>query len=145
MEVIKGTIKELDYIVRLALILWPDNSEDELKIDFMELMNNENAVIFLAKEENEYIGFVHCQLRYDYVEGTNTSPVGYLEGIYAMEEFGKKGIGKKLVNYCEEWSRGKGCVEFASDIELENVDSMKFHIRIGFEEVNRLICFAKKL
>jgi len=108
-------------------------------------MENEDAVIFLAREGEEYVGFAHCQLRFDYVEGTSTSPVGYLEGIYVMEEYRKKGIGRELVNCCEEWSRGKGCVEFASDIELDNLDSFAFHVKVGFSEVNRLICFAKKL
>lgn len=146
MEIVKGTISELKDIVRLALMLWPDDySEEEFNVHFMELINNENAVIFLAKEENQYIGFAHCQLRYDYVEGTETSPVGYLEGIYVMKEYRKKGIGKELIGQCENWSREKGCAEFASDIELENVDSFKFHLKVGFKEANRLICFTKKL
>lgn len=145
MKIIKGTANEIKDIVKLALMLWPDNDEDQFTVEFKELVDYEDAVVFLAKEENEYVGFAQCQLRYDYVEGTETSPVGYLEGIYVVEEYRKKGIGKELINYCEDWSRGKGCVEFASDVELDNVDSFRFHLRVGFKEVNRLICFAKKL
>lgn len=146
MEIIKGTMNELKDIVRLALMLWPnDYNEEQFNVHFKKLLNNEDAVIFLAKEQNEYVGFAHCQLRYDYVEGTETTPVGYLEGIYVMEEHRKKGIGKALVDYCENWSREKGCVEFASDTELENVDSLKFHLKVGFKEASRLICFTKKL
>lgn len=145
MKIIKGTANEIKDIVKLALMLWPDNDEDQFTVEFKELVDYEDAVVFLAKEENKYVGFAQCQLRYDYVEGTETSPVGYLEGIYVVEEYRKKGIGKELINYCEDWSRGKGCVEFASDVELDNVDSFRFHLRVGFKEVNRLICFAKKL
>ncbi len=32
-----------------------------------------------------HVGFTQCQLRYDYVEGTKTSPVGYLERILAYD------------------------------------------------------------
>lgn len=36
-------------------------------------------------------------------------------------------------------------IEFASDCELSNEDSLLFHRNIGFEEVNRIICFKKDL
>ena len=36
-----------------------------------------------------------------------------------------------------------GCREFASDCELDNADSFKFHMAVGFEEANRVICFKK--
>ena len=43
------------------------------------------------------------------------------------------------------WAKDKGCTEFASDCELENTGSLKFHIAMGFEEANRIICFKKRL
>ena len=39
----------------------------------------------------------------------------------------------------------KGAEEFASDCELKNTDSLKFHLNIGFKEANRIICFVKNL
>ena len=47
---------------------------------------------FFLKYENDFpIGFAQCQLRYDYVEGTKSSPVGYLEGIFVKEGYRSKG------------------------------------------------------
>lgn len=37
------------------------------------------------------------------------------------------------------------CDEFAGDSELTNEESRVFHLYIGFEETNRIICFTKKL
>ena len=91
------------------------------------------------------VGFAQCQLRHDYVEGTESSPVGYLEGIYVAEEYRKHGIARELLSVCETWAKGKGCAEFASDCELENTQSLQFHLNVGFEEANRIICFTKKL
>jgi len=48
-------------------------------------------------------------------------------------------------NACEIWSKEIGCKEFASDCELENLASFKFHMAMGFEEANRIICFRKML
>jgi len=79
------------------------------------------------------------------VEGTDSSPVGYLEGIFVEEEFRKKGYAKELLASCERWAKEMGCTEFASDCELENTGSLAFHLRMGFMEANRVICFTKKL
>jgi len=85
------------------------------------------------------------QLRHDYVEGTSTSPVGYLEGIYVRPAYRKQGMARKLVSACEAWAREKGCREFASDCLLDNRDSLAFHLALGFMEAGRIICFTKDL
>ena len=38
-----------------------------------------------------------------------------------------------------------GCTEFASDCELDNTDSLRFHLHAGFEEAGRIICLRKSL
>lgn len=57
-------------------------------------------------------------MRHDYVEGTDSSPVGYLEGIFVKEEFRNKNYAKNLLKKCEKWAKEKGCSEFASLIPL---------------------------
>jgi hypothetical protein len=52
---------------------------------------------------------------------------------------------KALLTACEDWARTKGCTEFASDCELTNTQSLRFHLNVGFTEANRIICFTKKL
>ena len=91
------------------------------------------------------IGFAQCQLRRDYVEGCSTSPVGFLEGIYVEPSARRLGVAQALLRACEDWARNAGCTEFASDCELPNTDSLAFHLRLGFTEANRIICFIKKL
>lgn len=44
---------------------------------------------------------------------------------------------------CETWAKDNGCVEFGSDCELDNIESFNFHLKVGFTEVNRVICFNK--
>lgn len=55
------------------------------------------------------------------------------------------GIAKALLAASESWAKSRGCTEFASDCELENTQSLQFHLNVGFEEANRIICFTKKL
>lgn len=136
---------EANMVAELAIQMWEDNTEDGLAEDFKDLISNAEAVVFLAKWEEKAVGFAQCQLRHDYVEGTDSSPVGYLEGIFVQEEYRGRGIAKQLLKACEEWASEQGSTEFASDCELTNSESLKFHISMGFEEANRIICFKKKL
>ena len=132
-------------LAELALQLWNDNTLGSLKNDFEKLTDDENAVCFLKYADQKPVGFAQCQLRRDYVEGTETSPVGYLEGIFKLEAYRHRGYAKELLRHCEKWAKEKHCAEFASDCELENTDSFSFHVAAGFEEANRIICFRKSL
>ena len=141
----KAESKDLPTIAELACRLWPDNTAQEMQEEMAGIMAQSDAAFFLAYDEENAIGFAQCQLRHDYVEGTDSSPVGYLEGIYVADGYRKQGIAKELLAACENWAKIKGCAEFASDCELDNVQSLQFHLNVGFEEANRIICFAKKL
>ena len=104
-----------------------------------------DAALFLCEEGGAPAGFAQAQLRRDYVEGSSTSPVGYLEGVYVEPDFRRRGFAQALLRACEAWARERGCAEFASDCELDNEASAAFHARMGFAEVNRIRCFLKPL
>ena len=141
----KVQAKDLHILAELACKLWPDNTVEEMCAEMGAVLAKPDSAFLLAYLEDVPIGFAQCQLRYDYVEGTDSSPVGYLEGIYVAEEYRKHGIARELLSACGSWAKSKGCTEFASDCELENVHSLQFHLNVGFEEANRIICFTKKL
>ena len=101
--------------------------------------------VFLAFVQGEPVGFAQCGLRYDHVEGTNSCPVGYLEGIFVKAQYRRRGIASQLLNRCEDWAKEKGCTEFGSDCALSNRESASFHLESGFEEADRIVCFVKKL
>ena len=141
----RAEISNAAAVAELALLLWPEHTLEELTGEFEELISRDEAACFLAYAGDTAVGFAQCQLRHDYVEGTDSSPVGYLEGIFVREDYRHRGYAKKLLSACEAWAREQGCTEFASDCELTNTDSLKFHLSVGFEEVNRIICFTRKL
>lgn len=141
----KAKDTDIETLASLAILMWDSHTIKELADDFSNTMQKEDAQFFIKYYLDEPIGFAQCQLRYDYVEGTEHSPVGYLEGIFVKEEHRKKGYAKEMLIECETWALSKGCKEFASDCELDNTTSLNFHIRMGFVEANRIICFTKTL
>lgn len=137
--------QDLDVLANLAVQMWDENSVSELIAEFSEMISKGKSQFFLKYENDIPIGFAQCQLRYDYVEGTKTSPVGYLEGIYIKDGYRRKGYAKELLAACESWARSNGCREFASDCEIDNTASLHFHKAMNFTEANRIICFTKTL
>ncbi|MBQ3027690.1 MAG: GNAT family N-acetyltransferase [Lachnospiraceae bacterium] len=141
----KANVSEASLVAKLAIQMWEDNTIEGLTEELAEIIASPESAVFLMYDGEKTIGFAQCQLRHDYVEGTDSSPVGYLEGIFVEEEYRNKGYAKEMLKYCEAWAKDMGCTEFASDCELENTGSLAFHLKMGFEEANRVICFTKKL
>ena len=141
----KATNDDSRVLAEMAVQMWDSHTVDELESGFIDALNNDGAVLFIKYLDSKPVGFAQCGLRTDYVEGTNTSPVGYLEGVFVKADYRNKGYAKELLDACEKWAKDKGCTEFASDCELNNSGSLKFHMAMGFEEANRIICFRKKI
>lgn len=141
----KAEMSDVERLANLAVLMWQNHTIQDLTDEFSRIMLKGNSQFFLKYEQDIPIGFAQCQLRNDYVEGTDTSPVGYLEGIFVKENYRHKGYAKELLSKCEDWAKMMGCVEFASNCEIDNDDSFKFHKAMNFTEANRIICFTKKL
>lgn len=142
--IIQATINDLAVLLPIIVKLWGRTEENYFE-EYQNLLTQSNSAIFLFIEAGNAYGFAQCQLRQDYVEGTNSSPVGYLEGIYVEDTHRRQGIAGELLSACQKWAKHQDCTEFASDCELDNYLSYHFHLHYGFIEVNRIICFKKEL
>ena len=143
--VVKAEKSDSAVLAELAVQLWDGHSKEDLENEFTLLTEKTDAACFIKYDGNQPVGFAQCQLRRDYVEGTSTSPVGYLEGIFVIEEYRHRGHARELLSSCEEWAKEMQCEEFTSDCGNNNDVSLHFHLAMGFEEVNRIICFKKEL
>lgn len=145
MEIRRGTIDDVRSAAWLACLLWPHNTLSEMEEEMERFLTDSESAIFLAWEDNAAVGFAQTSIRHDYVEGSDSSPTGYLEGIYVMEAYRSRGFAAELLSACEAWAREKNCRQFASDCEIINSGSLILHLKNGFTEANRIICFIKDL
>lgn len=136
---------DISDIVQMAQVLYREDDVEMLRQEFEEMLTSEKDEVFVANEDKKHIGFIHMALRYEYVEGAASSPVAYMEGIYVNPEFRHQHIARKLALAGEEWAKSKGCSQMASDAEFDNSISHAFHQKIGFKEVNRLVCYIKEI
>ncbi len=144
-EIVEVTEDNFFDWVELGLLLWPDHSRDDLRESFLDLFHSKKETAFLYREAWEHVGFISVSIRVDYVEGSDSSPVGFVEGIYVKESHRQQGIAKKLLQRGEEWVLSQGCTQMGSDIEQDNKASYDFHRSVGFREANRIICFIKNI
>lgn len=93
----------------------------------------------------EPVGFIEVALRHDHVNGTETSPVAFVEGLYVRQRSRRKGWGRELMSSAEAWARSRGCTELASDAALDNTVSHRAHVSLGFHETERVVYFRKVL
>lgn len=135
--------QDLPAYFQLRTALWPDSAAD-FALEVAEILSADHLVSFIAEQGGKLVGFVEVSLR-AYAEGCESSPVGYLEGWYVAPTHRKTGVGRRLVEAAEDWARAQGCTEMASDSEISNTQSHQAHACLGYQEVERIVCFRKSL
>ena len=133
--------------LELRLALWPDASPDEHR-GYMTLClaQPERFLQLMVYDQRRHaVGFIEGSIRSDYVNGTESSPVGFVEGVYVIPAWRRKGIARQLFDAIADWARARGCRELASDALLDNVSSQRAHLALGFRETDRVVYFARTL
>lgn len=127
--------------------LWPDCSDGEHEAETASFLAEPRRYgQFLAfTGERVPLGFVEVSVRTDHVNGTESSPVGFVEGLYVRPAARGRGVARALVTAAAGWAIRHGCRELASDVLLENRLSQAVHLALGFEETERVVYFRMTL
>ena len=95
--------------------------------------------------DGSVLGFVEASKRVDYVNGTSSSPVAFLEGLYVVPRARCRGVARTLVESVVQWALDEGCTELASDALIDNCTARTVHRSLGFEETERVVYFRRAL
>lgn len=144
--IVQAGPEHLDGWAALRHALWDELSVDEHRSEAAEQLSEpERLLNLIALDGGKVVGFAEAALRHDYVNGCETSPVVFLEGIYVAEAARGQGIARRLCDAVAEWGRAQGCSEFASDALSDDLDSHAFHRAAGFAETERVVYFRREL
>ena len=128
--------------------LWPDEPTEELDSEIDQYLSGQalepKAILVADDGAGNLLGFAELSIR-PCAEGCRTNRVAYLEGWFVVESARRTGVGRALIEASESWGREQGCVEFASDAEVDNKVSAMAHEHVGFEDVGLVRCFRKEL
>jgi aminoglycoside 6'-N-acetyltransferase I len=127
-------------------LLWPESTRATHHDEVARLLEARTPVVaLLAFVADQPVGFAEARLRSDPVNGCETSPVAFLEGLWVASPYRRRGVARRLIAAVEDWARGIGCAELASDAVIDNVVSHAVHRATGFEETERVVYFRKRL
>jgi len=131
----------------LRLQLWPFAADAEHRQEMaQQLADASRFVALLAFDEaGRAVGFAEAALRHDYVNGCDSSPVAFLEGIYVEPAAQRRGVARALAAAVGRWALARDCSELASDAAIDNHASHDFHRAIGFAETERVVYFRKEI
>jgi len=147
MKVRKAVVNDRVEWARMRNELWPGTIDEHLEeIDrfFFRRAESMEEVFVLDREFGRLGGFIELRIR-NYAEGSTAEKIPYLEGWFIDEDLRNQGHGKELISIAETWARENNFSELASDTEITNLTSIAVHQSLGFEEVERIVCFLKKL
>jgi aminoglycoside 6'-N-acetyltransferase I len=129
----------------LRLALWPDVSEAEQLLGMTDALARGHYVRLAVTASGSAVGLVEASKRVDYVNGTSSSPVAFLEGLYVVPASRRQGVARVLVQSVVKWALAEGCSELASDSLLGNSAAHAAHRSLGFEETERVVYFRRAL
>lgn len=91
-------------------------------------LNNNNSLYFVAKNENEVLGFIGILINIDFTEITN---------IVVKKDFRNFGIGKmlleKIIEETKKFNKEMICLE----VNENNINAINLYEKYRFEEVGR--------
>ena len=129
------------------LALWPDaDADDHRGYMAISLAQPERFLqLMIYDHTHTPIGFIEGSIRGDYVNGTESSPVGFVEGVFVVPAWRRRGVARQLYAAIADWARARGCRELASDALIDNEASQRAHRALGFRETERVVYFTKEL
>ena len=147
MKIRPVTLPDRDEWLRMRSLLWPrqvDEHGPELDLYYHGRSVHITACLVLERQTTGLGGFVELNIR-SYAEGSLEPRVPYIEGWFVDADLRRRGHGLALIEAAQSWALRQGFQELASDTELDNEVSIRAHLKMGFVEQDRMVCFLKTL
>lgn len=143
--IVPATATHRDGWLAMRRSLWPECSDAQHASEVVRCLEDPEQVAYLALRDAEMVGFVEVSIRYEYVNGTTTSPVAFVEGIFVKPGHRREGVARALGEGLREWVHKHDVSEVASDAYLDNAASHALHRAMGFEETERVVFFRRTI
>ncbi len=138
--------------LRMRMALWPDSTAEKeaseiehfLVIPPLPILPMLHAAYVCSRADGSLCGLAEVSIQPNAI-GCTTSDVGYLEAWYVDPDVRQQGIGRRLAEIAEAWTRAQGCQEMASDTDATYPLSPHAHAQLGYEETSTPMHYRKWL
>jgi len=125
-------IKLMEVFANFEKLNPPDKqAKSRLKKDV--LSKNPKYEAYLGKVGNKYVGYVIFFMTY---ASFIALPTLFLEDLFVLEEYRKKGIGQKMLDFCMKFAKERNCGRVDLNVLDWNVNAINFYKKNNFKFIN---------
>lgn len=124
------------------------NSSQEIQFPSIRQLaasEDSRAVLVAVQPTGAVCGYAEVCIRRDHGTGASTVPVACLESWHVAPGLLQHEVGQELLASVEQWALARGLRELASEVALDNEQSVRAHLAGGFAERRRMVHFTKLL
>ena len=110
---------------------YQQDSDINLSHDYItKRISTETSVIFLAKLNNQAVGFTQLYFSYCSVDA---SPICVLYDLFVDSDARQFGVGRSLMNTALEYAKGTGASRIDLETEITNTNAQQLYESLGYE------------
>lgn len=114
-----------------------EKTDEELKKDLINILNNPDEMIFVIDLNNKIIGYATFQCK------NKVSNSVWIDEIIIDENYRNQGYGKKLIDELSIFAKKHNCQRIELNCWSFNRDALKFYEKIGFNQ--QRVIFEKEI
>ena len=137
MDIIKANkehISDVSVLFDLYRQFYECDADIELANQFIsERINNDESVIFLAKENDKAVGFVQLYPSFCSVEAVK---IYILYDLYVEVDYRKSGVGELLMNKASDFAKHSGASRLDLLTAFSNKAGQHLYEKLGYKIVN---------
>ncbi|UWZ84003.1 GNAT family N-acetyltransferase [Occallatibacter riparius] len=141
------TMREMRYedtetIAQLTTQLGYRRSADEIAAWIARLdRGNPEQIAFVACVRGEVVAWIEVSIE----RRLQSEPFGFIGGLVVSERVRGRGIGRRLCERAEEWTREQGLEILRVTSRSTREGAHRFYIRDGYHEVKTSLVFEKRV
>lgn len=101
--------------------------------DILQKLKDKNSPIFVAEEDNKFLGYLLCEIIEINEPNRNKMKVLYIDDIAIKKEHRGNHIGESLFNFIKEEAKRMNCYEITLRIYEGNDSAMSFYKKMGMK------------
>uniref|UniRef100_UPI0006CF836B GNAT family N-acetyltransferase n=1 Tax=Bacillus sp. JCM 19041 TaxID=1460637 RepID=UPI0006CF836B len=94
-------------------------------------VESDESTFFIAEQDGIFLGYIELKEETDYFTVEKTA---YISAVAVASSGEGKGVGKKLMQKAEQWSKEKGLKQIVLDVFKANERAVDVYRHLGYDE-----------
>jgi len=115
---------DIDEIIKIQL---NNNTTILSKVSMVTDLESSNAIYFVAKLDNNIIGYIAANLLYDHID---------ILSVLVIDEYIRNGIASTLLSAVIDYAKSISITDILLEVRITNIAAQKLYEKFGFIKIN---------